>query len=399
MKVEEGHEVYDPIAGSGGLLIRARETLRSRNQNPESLALFGQELNPQTAQLGKLILALNGVNPEVLIRSNAFENPLLDSFDELRKFDRVIANPPFSIKRWSDSDAARDRFDRFRFGIPPRSNGDFAFIQHMIASLKPDGVMGTVVTSGLLFRGGAERSIRKNIIKEDLIEAVIALPAKMFSHSGIATAVLIINKNKPHERKNKILFINADRDFEKGRARNSLNHRHTEKIVEAYEHYRGEEQFSKVVGLNEVSDNSFNLNVSRYVDSSELKSLLLQHYGTFERCKLGDLELEKDSIRSVGKKGKFDCISNSLYIPRLIRRSTPSIQLSELNSKNEDYFQVVLNPKKAVNGYVSQFLGSSVGQAALESVANSSTLPTLSKEALRECTIALPKLAEQQENC
>jgi type I restriction enzyme M protein len=183
-------------------------------------------------------------------------------------FDRVIANPPFSLKKWGKDEAENDAFGRFPYGTPPKDAGDLAFIQHMIASVNAEGMMGVVVPHGVLFRGSSEKEIRKGILEDDLLEAVIGLPSSLFYGTGIPAALLIINKNKAEERKNKVIFINSELEFEEGKNQNKLRDSDIEKILNTFDNYEDIKRYSKVVGIEEIRENDHNLNIRRYADTS-----------------------------------------------------------------------------------------------------------------------------------
>ena len=187
---------------------------------------------------------------------------------ELMVFDRVIANPPFSLAKWGKEESDDDRYGRFPYGTPPKDTGDFAFIQHMIASLNSKGVLGIVVPHGVLFRGGSEMNIRKNIIENDLIEAIIGLPGGLFYGTGIPAVVLIINKNKSSNRKNKIIFINSENEYEKGKNQNRLNEENIKKILTTFDNFKEITKYSKVIDKNYILENEYNLNIKRYIDTS-----------------------------------------------------------------------------------------------------------------------------------
>jgi len=180
-------------------------------------------------------------------------------------YDIVIANPPFSLKEWGHDFAVRDPFNRFKYGIPPKSFGDFAFIQHMIAILKPTGKMAVVAPHGVLFRGNSEAQIRKGIVEDDLLEAIIGLPEKLFYNTGIPSAILVINKSKPEERRGKVLFIDASKEYEEGRNQNFLRDKDIDKIVQTFKSFQNQEGYSRVATLEEIRRNGYNLNISRYV--------------------------------------------------------------------------------------------------------------------------------------
>ena len=211
---------------------------------------------------------LHGVLSADIRKGDTLGEPQHVEQGELMRFDRVIANPPFSLKNWGRDLAEHDGFGRYRFGIPPKDAGDLAFVQHMIASLNQEGIMGVVVPHGVLFRGGAEGQIRKGILEDDLIEAVIGLPSGLFYGTGIPAALLIINKSKPSQRRGKVLFINAELGYEEGKNQNTLRDRDIEKVVKCFDAYNEIKRFSRVVPLEEMRGNDHNLNIRRYADTS-----------------------------------------------------------------------------------------------------------------------------------
>lgn len=235
--------------------------------------------------------------------------------------------------------------------------------------------------------------IRKAILEADLLEAVIGLPPNLMPHTGIPVCILVFNKNKPKEHANKVLFINADHNFSIESRKNILLPEHVERIAETFKTYSETDLFSRVVDIAEIRDNGFNLNISRYVDTSELASLLKQYCDKFEKYQLKELALE---INSVGKGKRFDEKSNAFFIPRY-RTAQPTVDVTALPESHHDYFQVVLNGK-AVNHYVAQFLRSTIGQLALSSLANSSIMQTITLPSLNEVTVALPSLVHQRAN-
>jgi type I restriction enzyme M protein len=184
-------------------------------------------------------------------------------------FDRVIANPPFSLKKWGKEEADHDPYGRFPYGTPPQGAGDLAFIQHMIASLNAEGVMGVVVPHGVLFRGSSEKAIRQGMLEDDLIEAVIGLPSALFYGTGIPAALLIINKQKPPERRGKVLFINSELEYEEGKNQNRLRQQDIDHIVATFDAYQDQKRYSRIVDMDEIRENDYNLNIRRYADTSQ----------------------------------------------------------------------------------------------------------------------------------
>ena len=263
-----GMTILDPTCGSGGMFIETRRYLQQRGENPENLQFFGQEMNLSTWAICKLNMFLHGVFNADIRKGDTLGDPQHLENGELMRFDRVIANMPFSLKNWGRELAEADPYGRYRYGIPPKDAGDLAFVQHMLASLNQEGVMGVVVPHGVLFRGGQEGEIRKGILEDDLVEAVIGLPSGLFYGTGIPAALLIINKNKQVERRGKVLFINAELDYQEGKNQNLLRDDDIEKVVGCFDAYNEIKRFSRVVPIEEIRENDHNLNIRRYADTS-----------------------------------------------------------------------------------------------------------------------------------
>jgi type I restriction enzyme M protein len=210
-------------------------------------------------------MLLHGLHHARIELGDTIREPKLVENGKLITYDLVIANPPFSLKEWGDDFAVHDPYKRFRYGIPPKSFGDFAFIQHMIAILKPTGKMAVVTPHGVLFRSNSEAQIRKGIVEDDLLEAVIGLPDKLFYNTGIPAAILVINKAKPEERKSKVLFIDASKGYEERRNQNVLREEDINRVVEAFKAFRNQPGYSRVASIEEIRRNGYNLNISRYV--------------------------------------------------------------------------------------------------------------------------------------
>ncbi len=268
LKPSEGMRIYDPTVGSGGMLIQTRNYLLEKNENAKNLSLFGQEMNLNTWAICKMNMFLHGVFNADIRKGDTLGDPQHTSAGELMAFDRVIANPPFSLSNWGKEAADSDPYGRYPYGTPPKSTGDLAFVQHMIASLNAEGVMGCVVPHGLLFRGSAEKEIRKGILEDDLLEAVVGLPPALFYGTGIPAALLIINKNKPADRKGKVLFINGELEYERKKTQNLLNDVSINKILQAFDGYTDQKRYSRVVDIEEIRENDYNLNIRRYADTT-----------------------------------------------------------------------------------------------------------------------------------
>jgi type I restriction enzyme M protein len=263
-----GMRIYDPTAGSGGMLIQTRNFLIKHGENPSNLSLYGQEMNLNTWAICKMNMFLHGVFNADIRKGDTLRDPQHLQGGELMLFDRVIANPPFSLKKWGKEEADVDAFGRFPYGTPPKDAGDLAFVQHMIASLNAEGKMGVVMPHGVLFRGSSEKAIRKGILEDDLLEAVIGLPAGLFYGTGIPACLLIINKQKAAERKGKVIFINSELEYEEGKNQNKLRDQDIAKIVATFEEYKVIKRYSSIVELSEIQENDYNLNIRRYADTS-----------------------------------------------------------------------------------------------------------------------------------
>jgi len=267
---KEKMRICDPACGSGGMLVQSVCHLRESGQDSRNISLFGQERNLGTWAICKMNMLLHGLLSARLEKGDTLRSPkLIRKPGKLMEFDIVIANPPFSLKNWGYDEAQKDPHRRFRFGIPPKSYGDYAFVQHMISTLNPKGRAGVVLPHGVLFRGGAEGKIRKGILEEDLLEAVIGLPNKLFFGTPIPACLFIINKNKPKKRKGKVYFLYGAHNYLEGKNQNKLRKEDIEKIVNACREYRTIEKYCMPVSLDEIRANDYNLNITRYIDITE----------------------------------------------------------------------------------------------------------------------------------
>ena len=267
VKPPAGHTIYDPTVGSGGFLIQSYQYVEEQGQNPQNLALYGQDSNGTVWSICNMNMILHNVTRFTIENGDTLEDPLILENGQIRKFDRVLANPPFS----QDYSRANLKFtNRFREFCPEKGKkADLMFVQHMIASLKPDGHMATIMPHGVLFRGGKEKLIREILIEDDLIEAIISLPPGLFYGTGIPACVLVVNKNKPDELRDKILFINADREYAEGKNQNKLRPEDIEKIDYVFTHKREYPKYSRLVDKSEIVEkHDFNLNIRRYVDNT-----------------------------------------------------------------------------------------------------------------------------------
>lgn len=265
-----GSRICDPCMGSGGLLLLAGEEVEKLGS--KNYALYGQESTGSTYQLARMNMFLHGKDSARLEWGDTLNNPLLVENDKLMKFDTIVANPPFSLKKWGAENAGADKYNRFWRGVPPKDKGDFAFITHMIETAKPKtGRVAVIVPHGVLFRGGAEGKIREQLLKENVIDAVIGLPAGLFQTTGIPVAILILDRSREqggeNEKTKDVFFIEASKEFKAQKAQNILTDENIEKIYATYKKRKDVEKFARKVSIKEIEENDFNLNITRYVDT------------------------------------------------------------------------------------------------------------------------------------
>lgn len=261
--------ICDPACGSGSLLIKAAKEVGNNNY-----ALYGQEMNNSTWALAQMNMFLHSEGGTHIYWGDTLNHPALLEKDKLMEFDIVVANPPFSLEKWGYENAANDEYDRFKRGIPPKSKGDYAFILHMIKTTKPhSGRAAIVVPHGVLFRGGTEGLIRQSLIEDNLLDAVIGLPANLFTSTSIPVAILVFDRSREASGKNEqrkdVLFIDSSSFFKAGKGQNYLEDEHINKIVDTYKNRKIVEKYSHLANIEEIRENKYNLNIPRYVDTYE----------------------------------------------------------------------------------------------------------------------------------
>ena len=270
-KSQAGARICDPTCGSGSLLIKAAKEVGSDN-----FSLYGQEANGSTWALAVMNMFLHGFDNATIRWGDTIGNPKLKEDDQLMKFDTVVANPPFSLDKWGAESAEADPYNRFWRGVPPKSKGDWAFITHMIeTAYEGKGKVGVVVPHGVLFRSSSEGRIRQKTIEENLLEAVIGLPANLFFGTGIPAAILIFNKGKGDNPE--VLFIDASQRYEQSKNQNKLREEDIEQVVNTYRQFNSgklkagvvEDKYAYIATFEEIQENEFNLNIPRYVDTFE----------------------------------------------------------------------------------------------------------------------------------
>ncbi|POV93222.1 type I restriction-modification system subunit M [Aeromonas sp. ASNIH8] len=289
-----GDTICDPACGSGSLLMKCGRKVVA-NHGEKHYALYGQEAIGSTWSLAKMNMFLHGEDNHKIEWGDTIRNPkLLDKNGDLMRFDIVTANPPFSLDKWGYEEAGNDKFGRFKRGLPPKTKGDYAFILHMIETLKPkSGRMGVVVPHGVLFRGSSEGKIRQALIDENLLDAVIGLPEKLFYGTGIPAAILIFKKQKVDDN---VLFIDASREFKAGKNQNLLSADNIAKIVATYRNGGNVDKYAYLASLKEIKENDYNLNIPRYVDTfeeeEEIDLLAVRAEREQLKIQLAELEIE-----------------------------------------------------------------------------------------------------------
>ncbi len=306
---KEGESIYDPACGTGGMLLGAVEHVQRAGGDARTFfgKIHGQEKNLTTASIARMNLVLHGIEDFQIVREDTLRNPAFtdSSTGGLATFDCVIANPPFSLKEWGREIWEADPWGRAAFGLPPDSYGDYAWVQHMVASMAQcSGRMAVVLPQGALFRKGAEGDIRRQLLDRDLIEAVIGLAPNIFYGTGLAPAVVILRHTKPPVRKGKVLIVDASSLLSKGRAQNYLNPEHAQQIVAWVRDFKNVEGRATVVSLMDIKAEDWTLNISRYVlpPVGEDIPLLPEAVAAFKEA-LAQARAAEDRLREVLTEG------------------------------------------------------------------------------------------------
>ena len=299
MDPKEGEEICDPTCGSGSLLMKCGKLIQKNFAGSKKYALFGQEAIGSTWALAKMNMFLHGEDNHRVEWGDTIRNPkLLNEDESLKHFDIVVANPPFSLDKWGHGTADGDKYSRFKRGIPPKTKGDYAFILHMIETMKPKtGRMAVVAPHGVLFRGSREGDIRKKLIEENLLDTVIGLPEKLFYGTGIPATILIFKKKKIDE---KVLFIDASREYLSGKNQNALSGDNISKILKTFKARdpNGVDKYAALISLEELTENDYNLNIPRFVDTfeeeEEIDLVAVREERLKIKARLAELEIQMD---------------------------------------------------------------------------------------------------------
>ena len=265
LQPKAGESIYDPTCGSGGMLIKCLTYVRDKGQEWHGMRVYGQELNALTASIARMNLFLHGVEDYSIVNDDTLTSPGFIQNGHLQQFDIVLANPPYSIKQWNRDAFASDKWGRNFLGVPPQGRADYAFFQHILASMKNDtGRCAILFPHGVLFRD-EEKEMRTKLIESNMIDCIIGLGPNLFYNSPMESCVVICKKNRPFEKAGKILFINAVREVTRKNTNSFLSEEQVSKIANTYHNYQDVESFAKVVTFREISENGYDLSIKKYV--------------------------------------------------------------------------------------------------------------------------------------
>jgi len=308
---QAGESVYDPACGTGGMLLETIHHVKENGGDPRLLTIKGQEKNLTTEAIARMNLFLHGMEDFDIVRGDTLRQPKFIKNDKLETFDNVIANPPFSLKEWGSDQWSNDLYGRNYYGLPPKKNGDFAWLEHMFTSLNKNGRMAVVLPHGVLFREGAEASIRTRLLKDNFIEAVIGFAPNLFYGTGVTACVLVLKKIRLDSHKKHVLIINADGIYTKGRAQNSLSEAQADEIYSIYQIQEQEgpakaeeiEGVARWVSLDEIEENNYDLFIARYVQKPLIEEILtVQESLDIFTQKFAELERAEQELEAVFMK-------------------------------------------------------------------------------------------------
>lgn len=286
LKPQSGESIYDPTCGSAGMLISTIAYLKNKGAEWRNVAAYGQEINALTAAIGKMNLFLHGVKDFHIVNDDTLKNPAFIEFGTLKQFDMCLANPPYSISQWDRTAFESDKYGRNFLGVPPQGRADYAFIQHILKSLKPNtGRCAILLPHGVLFRN-EESAMREALIKSDLLECVIGLGPNLFYNAPMEACIMICRTKKKVEKRGQVLFINALNEITRKNAQSFLEDKHIKKIADAYEQYQDIDKFAKVATIKDIADNNYSLSIPLYVRTEEITEVedtrsLNEHYDSW----------------------------------------------------------------------------------------------------------------------
>lgn len=265
LKPESGESIYDPTCGSAGMLISSIAYLKEQGKEWRNVSVYGQEINALTSAIGKMNLFLHGVDDFNIVNGDTLTSPAFIKNGKLQRFDLVLANPPYSISQWDRAAFESDKYGRNFLGVPPQGRADYAFLQHILTSMKKDtGRCAILFPHGVLFRN-EERSMREKLVQGDYVECVIGLGPNLFYNSPMEACIMICRMSKRPDRRNKVLFINAVNEVERKNAQSYLEDSHINRIATAYENYCDDDDFAKVATIEDIAENNYSLSIPLYV--------------------------------------------------------------------------------------------------------------------------------------
>lgn len=268
LKPEPGESIYDPTCGSAGMLISAIAYLKQEKKEWRNVAIFGQEINSLTSAIGKMNLFLHGVKDFEIVNGDTLKSPAFIERGRLRQFDMVLANPPYSINQWDREAFASDKYGRNFLGVPPQGRADYAFLQHILISLKKEtGRCAILFPHGVLFRN-EERSMREKLVRSDMLDCIIGLGPNLFYNSPMEACIVICRMNKAADRQGKVLFINAVSEVQRNNAQSYLDDNNIRRIASTYDRYEAVDGFSEIATIQDIEDNNFSLSIPLYVKSN-----------------------------------------------------------------------------------------------------------------------------------
>ncbi|WP_193085879.1 N-6 DNA methylase [Halomonas sp. FME65] len=406
---QQHHRIYDPCCGTGGMLIAAKEWVDEHGGEGFRLDCYGQENAGTLWSIAKMNMLLHGITTGNLENDDTLEHPRHMKNGELQRFDRILTNPPFSYNFGSkDTDDSgqpvfqpKFRTERFKYGEVPLGSkkADLMFLQHMLAMCADGGMIATVMPHGVLFRGGEEKNIRKGIIEDDLLEAVIGLPPGLFHGTGIPTVLLVLNKNKSADRSKSVIFIDAAHCYKKEKALNEFQEEDVDRIVEAYESWESQGDYSRVVNFDEIAANDFNVGLNGYVDNSPALRRIRELGEYHKRYEAYGLDPEDENsaatkiyaAKSVGER------KNSIFINCKNAGKKVCSSISEINEeRKENYIQVVLREDLLFSEYAKLFFLSELGQLTIRHPLSGHMAPMLTIGKIKGFKIYAPPLEEQK---
>ncbi|PRY64805.1 type I restriction system adenine methylase HsdM [Vreelandella songnenensis] len=404
---QQGHSVYDPCCGSGGMLIAAKKWVDETGGNGLLLNLNGQEVNGSTWSVAKMNMLLHGITTASLKHDDTLENPLHTKDGELLRFDRILTNPPFSVNfdsKYTD-DSSEPVFqpafhsERFKYGESKKA--DLMFLQHMLAVCADEGMVASVLPHGVLFRGGKEKEIRQGIIEDDVLEAVISLPPNLLPGTGIPIALLVLNKNKLPNRSRSIIFIDAAHEYEKNRYLNELREEDTDKIINSYKTWKSQGHYARVVSYDEIAAKDFNLRINSYVDNSPTSKRIRELGEYHKEYDLYGFDPEDGSsaVLKINAAKSFDNKRNSIFFNRRFAKREVYSSINEIREKKGEgeYIQVVLREDIIFSEYAKLFFMSELGQLTIQHLLPEGTLSVANAESIKNLKIYAPPLKEQND--